>query len=193
MTIATKEIQKLREQTQAPLMECKKALEESGGDFEKAKALLRKRGQKILSKKEAREAKEGTIGCYIHSNGKIAAIVEVNCESDFVAKSDEFQALAHDLAMQVAATNPKYLAPEEVPQKEKDKEMKACALEFKDKPQKIIEKIAQGRIKKYCEEISLLKQPFIKDPNITVEEYIAEKVAKLGEKIKVKRFVRMEI
>ena len=193
MTITTKDIQKLREEIQAPMLDCKKALEEAGGDFEKAKALLRKRGQKIMDKRAGKEVKEGIIGCYIHSNGKIASLVEVNCETDFVAKNDEFKDLAHNLAMQITATNPKYITPEDVPLKEIDKEMEACILEFKDKPKKIIEKIAQGRIKKYCEEISLLKQPFIKDPDILVEEYIAEKVAKLGEKIKVKRFVRMEI
>lgn len=191
MTI--KDIQKLRKITGAPILECKKALEAAHGDFEKAKVWLRKRGQKIIDARTEKETKQGTIGCYIHSNGKIAALVEVNCETDFVAKTKEFQNFAHDLAMQVAATNPKYIAPEEVPKKEIDAQMKACALEFKDKPKKIIEKIAQGKIKKYCEEISLLKQPFIKDPNISVEEYIAEKVAKLGEKIIVKRFARMEI
>ena len=193
MPITTQDIQKLRAQTGAPILDCKKALEEAKGNFEKAKALLRKRGKKLLAEREEKEAKEGIIGSYVHSNGKIAALVEVNCETDFVAKNNDFIELAHDLAMQVAATNPKCLVPEEVPKEDITKEIQACKAEFEGKPKAVIEKITKGRIKEYCEEISLLKQPFIKDANITVEEYIAEKVAKLGEKIEVKRFVRMEI
>ena len=193
MEITTKDIQKLREQTQAPILDCKKALEEAKGDFEKAKALLRKRGKKLLAKRKEKKAEEGIIGCYIHSNKKIASLVEVNCETDFVAKNEEFIELAHDLAMQVAATNPKCISPEGVSKKDIEKEIQACKTEFEGKPKEVVEKITKGRIEKFCQEISLLKQPFIKKPEITVEEYIAEKAAKLGEKIKVKRFIRMEI
>lgn len=193
MPISTEDIQKLRQQTGAGIVDCKKALEEAGGDFEKAIQILRKRGKKILAKRKEKEAKEGVIGCYIHSNGKVATLVEINCETDFVAKNNEFIELAHELAMQVAATDPKCLIPEEAPKEDIEKEIQACKMEFEGKPREVIEKITKGRIKKYCEEISLLKQPFIKDPNITVEEHIAEKVAKLGEKIEVKKFVRMEV
>lgn len=193
MLISTKDIQELRRQTGAGIIECKKALEEARGDFKKAQAILRKRGEKILAKRVEKEAKEGIIGCYLHSNGKVAALVEVNCETDFVAKNNEFIELAHELAMQVAATSPKCLVPEEVPKEDIEKEIQACKAEFEGKPKEVIEKITKGRIKQYCEEISLLKQPFIKNSDITIEEYLAEKVAKLGEKIEIKRFVRMEV
>jgi elongation factor Ts len=194
--INPKLISELREQTGAGIVECKNALEETGGNIEKAVEILRKKGEiKAMKKITEREAKEGLVHAYIHANGKVGAMVEVNCETDFVARNEEFKSLVHDLAMQIAATNPLYLRPEDIPQDiiEKEKEMYLEEIRGQEKPPSVVEKIIQGKLEKYFEDVCLLKQPFIKDEDITVEELINQKIAKIGEKIEVRRFVRFQI
>lgn len=188
-------VKKLREKTGAGMVNCQKALEETNGNLEKAEEILRKKGQKIAAAKSERITKAGLIGVYLHSNEKIAAMVEVSCETDFVARNKEFKELAHDLAMQVAAANPSYLKPEDVPKEvlEKEKEIYREEMAKEKKPPQILEKIIAGKLEKFFENICLLKQPFIKDQNIKIEDLIKSKIAKLGENIQVKRFIRFEI
>jgi len=195
MIIDPKIIKEMREKTGAGVMEIKRALSESSGNEKEAIDILRKSGQKIAAKKQDRQTAQGLIGSYIHSNGRVAALVEVGCETDFVARNKEFRELAHDLAMQVAATNPSYLKPEDVPEKvlEKEKEIGRECLKKEGKPKEIIERIIQGKMNKFYEEVCLLKQPFIKDEKKTVEQLVAEKIAKLGENIQIKRFVYFSI
>lgn len=194
MTSDSKIVKNLRQATGAGILECKKALEEAKGDLDKAVEILRKRGQKILDKKQDREVKEGLIESYVHSNGKIGVLVEVVCETDFVARNREFKELAHDLAMQVAAVCPYWVKPEDVPQEvlEKEREIAKEGLP-KDKPAQVIEKIIEGKIKKFYAQTCLLEQTFIKDEKLTIREMVKEKVAKLGENIQVRRFVRFQI
>lgn len=191
MIIAAEQVKKLRDQTGAGIMDAKKALAESGGDLEKATMVLRKNGQKIVQKKQAREVKEGCIGCYVHANNKVAALVELLCETDFVAKNKEFKELAHDLAMQIVALNPAYLSPQDVPAEEiaKEKEILKGNSELKGKPKNVQEKIIAGKMEKYYEQVCLLKQPFFKDEKIAMEDLVAEKISKLKENIKVGRFM----
>jgi elongation factor Ts len=196
MIVNPKLVSQLREQTGAGIVECKNALEESGGNLEKATEILRKKGEIKAAKKSAeRTAEEGLIHAYIHSNGKVGAMIEVSCETDFVARNEEFQMLVHDLAMQVAATNPLYVKPEDVPAEviNKEKEMYLEEIRGQEKPPAVVEKILEGKMEKYFEDVCLLKQPFIKDEDITVEELINQKIAKIGEKIEVKKFVRYQI
>lgn len=189
------DVKTLRELTNAPMMECKKALEEAKGDLNKAKEILKKRGQKISAKKAGRTANEGVIGSYVHANHKIGVLVEVNCETDFVARNLEFKELAHEIAMQIAASDPKYISPDDVPAEELENEKKVILDMFKKsgKPAKVIEKIVEGKISKLKEEFSLMKQLLVKNPEMTVEELIQTKTAKFGEKIVIKRFVRYEM
>lgn len=193
--ITAQEVKNLRDRTGAGFMGCKKALEESSGDIEKAIEILRKSGSKVADKKCGRDTAEGTIGSYIHSNGKIGVLVEVSCETDFVAKGDEFMELAHNLAMHIAASSPSYVSYDEI--NADDIENKKGELEEdvkkENKPPEIAEKIVAGKVKKYFDELCLLNQPFVKDTEITVEQLITEKIAKTGENIKVKRFVRFEM
>lgn len=201
--IKSSDVKLLRQRTGAPIMECKSALQEAGGNFNKAKNILKKRGQKIFEKKSRREAHEGIIESYVHMNGKIGVLTEVNCETDFVAKNPEFKAMAHEIAMQIAASNPKYISPADVPEEELANEREVVEEMFKTrfragrgkdkKPVKVLKKIIEGKIQKYKEEISLLNQPLVRNPEKTVEELIQEKTAKFGEKIVVKRFVRYEM
>jgi elongation factor Ts len=195
MKIDPRKIKEIREKTGAGVMEIKKALSESAGDEKEAIDILRKSGQKIAAKKQNRGTNQGLIGTYVHSNGKVAALVEVTCETDFVAMNSEFKELAHDLAMQVAAANPLYLKPEDVPEDvlEKEKEIARESLKKEGKPKEIIEKIIQGKLDKFYSEVCLLKQLFIKDDKNTVEQLVTEKIAKLGENIQVKRFVYFSI
>lgn len=189
-------ILKLRELTGAGMMDCKKALDEGAGNLEKAVEILRKKGAIKAAKKQAeRQTKEGVVHSYVHSNNKVGVLLELLCETDFVARNAEFQALAHDLAMQIAATNPLYVSPEDVPAEviEKEKSIYLEELTGKEKPPAVIEKIIQGKLEKYFEDICLLNQPFIKDEDITVGELINQKIAKIGEKIEVGRFVRFAI
>lgn len=195
MAISTKDIKKLREQTKAPMMDCKKALEENGGDFDKAVEWLKKKGALLVAKKADRDASEGVIVSYVHSNNKIGVLLELNCETDFVARNKEFKELAQEIAMQVAASNPQYVRPEDVPEKELANEKEVIKEMFKKekKPQAVLDKIAEGKLNKFKEEISLTKQPLVKNPEMTVEGLISEKTMKLGEKMEIRRFVRYEI
>jgi elongation factor Ts len=191
----TSDIKKLRLQTGAGIMDCKIALKEAEGDFKKALDILKRKGAKIAAKKAGREAHEGVVEAYVHANSKIGVIVEVSCETDFVAKNPEFKEMAHEIAMQIAASNPKYIKPEDVAQFELENEKEVIQEMFKKegKKKEIIEKITEGKIRKYQEELSLLKQPLVKNPDKTVEELITEKTAKFGEKIEIRRFTRYEI
>jgi elongation factor Ts len=191
--ISAKLVKELREKTGAGMMDCKKALTESNGDLEKAVEWLRQKGIASAAKKEGRVAAEGLVHSYIHTGGRVGVLVEVNCETDFVARRDEFKGLAQDVAMQIAACpNVEYVKVEDIPQGMIDRE-KAIEMGREDlasKPENIREKIVQGRIEKRLKELSLLDQPFIKDQNITVDELVKRSVAQLGENIQVRRFTR---
>ena len=190
-----KDVQKLREQTQAPIMECKKALEEAQGDLEKAKLILKKKGELRAEKKQAEETKEGIIEAYIHSNKKVGVLVELRSQTDFVSLTAEFQELAHNIAMHIAAMNPRYISPDDIPAEEIERMKKEYLEELQgsNKPPEIIEKIVQGKLEKELQEVCLLKQPYIKDENKTIGDLLTEATAKFGEKIEVKRFVRFQI
>jgi len=189
------DVMKLRAQTNAGMMDCKKALTESDGDFEKAAIWLREKGIAAAAKKQSRIASEGVVGSYIHMGGKIGVLIEVNCETDFVAKTDKFQELVKDFAMQIAAANPKYVTREEVPTEELEKEkdiLRAQALN-EGKPQQIIEKMVEGRVTKFYKDVCLLDQDFVKDSSKTIQQVINEATLSIGEKISIRRFVRYEM
>jgi len=188
-------IKKLREATGAGMMDVKKALEDAGWNEEKAVQLLRERGAMKAAKKAEREAREGLIGHYIHHNGRVGVILELNCETDFVARNEVFQNLARDLAMHIAMMNPRYVSAEEIPAEELEKERQIYiqAALNEGKPQPIAEKIAEGRLKKYLEEVALLEQPFVKDDKVKVKELLQQAIAKTGENIVVRRFCRLEV
>lgn len=193
--ITAQQVKELRQQTGAGVLDCKEALEVSEGDVEKAVVYLREKGMAAAAKRAHREAEEGLIGSYIHAGSKVAALVEVNCETDFVAHTDEFQELAHDLAMQVVAAKPLYLRTEDVPAEVLAEEKAVYRAQMADsgKPAEIIERIVEGKLKKYYEETCLLEQPFIKDSSITVAELVKQKNALLGENIVIRRFARLEV
>lgn len=195
MSFTAQDVAKLRAQTGVGMMECKKALTDANGDFEKAVVLLRERGLKAVDKKQSRIASEGLVSSYIHMGGKIGVLVEVNCETDFVAKSEDFQNLVKDIAMQIAAANPKYVREEEVDPAELEKEKEILRVQAlnEGKPEKIIEKMVEGRVKKYYEDVCLLDQPFVKDQSKTIKDILTEATLKIGEKISVRRFVRYEL
>lgn len=195
MELSAEMIKELRERTGISIMECKKALEESGGDIEKAIEILRKRGFARAKEKIDRETSEGLVYAYIHLDGKIGVLVEVNCETDFVARNEEFRELTKNIAMQIAAAKPKYIVPEDIPAEEIEKEKEIIREQLKDskKPAEIIEKIVQGKLSKFFEEVCLLEQPFIRDDKIKVREFIASYIAKFGENIRVRRFARFEL
>ncbi|HKP35852.1 MAG TPA: translation elongation factor Ts [Pyrinomonadaceae bacterium] len=192
-------IKALREKTGAGMMECKKALTEAAGNEERAIEILRERGLASAKKKEGRVATEGVVGSYIHMGGKVGVLVEVNCETDFVARGDEFQQLVKDIAMHIAAAEPRYVSREEVASDTLDKEREIARAQAKNdpknanKPDQVIDKIVEGRLNKFYEEFVLLDQPFIKDPAKTVGELVTEKVAKTGEKVTIRRFARYKM
>jgi len=192
-------VKSLREKTGAGMMECKNALTEAGGNEEQAIDFLRKRGLASAKKKEGRVAAEGAVGSYIHMGGKVGVIVEVNCETDFVARTDEFQALIKDIAMHIAAAEPRYVSRNEVPADDICKEREIARAQAKNdpknanKPDQVIDKIVEGRLNKFYEEAVLLDQPFVKDPAKTVGDLLTEKVAKTGERITVRRFARYKM
>lgn len=194
MAINMSDVSKLREMTGAGMMDCKKALEEANGDFDKAIEVLRKKGAATSAKRAERDAKEGIIVSYIH-NGRIGAMIELNCETDFVALNEGFKQLARDISMHVAAAAPEYVSPEDVPAAiiEKEREIEKAQLEEAKKPAEVIEKILVGKIDKYYSRVCLMKQPFVKNPDITIEDLINEKTAAIGEKLVVRRFVRYEL
>jgi elongation factor Ts len=181
----------------APMMECKKALEEAGGDLEKAFTVLRKRGQATAAKKAGRTTSEGSVGCYLHAGGKIGVMVEVNCESDFVARNDEFQQLVHDIAMQICATDPRFIRKEDVVADVLDREREVLRSQAAatGKPEAVISRIVEGKLEKFYEDNCLYEQHFIKDltGSTTVRELIASKIAKFGENITVSRFSRFKV
>lgn len=195
MEITAQMVKELREKTGLGMMDCKKALQESGGDIEKAVDYLRKKGALKAAKREGRATMEGRIGSYIHSNGKIGVLVELNCESDFVARTDQFAELAKDLCMQVAASVPRWISPEDVPEDvlAKEKEIYMSQAKEQGKPDKILEKIAEGKLKKFYTDVCLLEQPFVKDTDKSVGQLIQEKIAQLGENITVGRFIRFQL
>ena len=195
MSFTAQDVAKLRAQTGVGMMECKKALTDANGDFEKAVNLLRERGLKAVDKKQSRIASEGLVASYIHMGGRIGVLVEVNCETDFVAKSNDFQNLVKDIAMQIAAANPKYVREEEVDASELEHEkeiLRAQALN-EGKPAQIIEKMVGGRVKKYYEDVCLMNQPFVKDSSKTIKDVLTEATLKIGEKLSIRRFVRYEL
>ena len=192
MAISAKEVKELREKTGAGIMDCKAALKEADGDMEKAIEILKKKGIAKAAKKASRVASDGLIGSYIHHGGKIGVLVEVNCETDFVAKTDDFKNLVNEIAMQIAASNPLYVKREDIPEEvlSKEKEVyRAQALES-GKPEKIVDRIVEGKMEKYFKEVCLLEQPYIRDDEKTVKDLINETIAKVGENIVVRRFVR---
>jgi elongation factor Ts len=194
-SISAAAVKELREKTGAPMMDCKKALVESKGDMEKATDWLRKHGIAVMSKKAGRVTKEGSVASYIHAGGKIGVLIEVNCESDFVARTDDFKELIHDLAMHIAATDPKFIRKEDVTPEayEREKDIYRAQAAASGKPPQVVEKMIEGKMGKFYEEVCLLEQPFIKDQNITINQLIATKVGKLGENIGVRRFVRFKV
>ena len=195
MSISASQVKELRNKTNAGMMDCKEALKASEGDFDKALEYLRKKGLSAATKRSSRSAKEGTIASYIHMQGKIGVLVEINCETDFVAKTENFQAMAKDLAMHIAATNPTYVHHEEIPEKALNSEREI----YKDqalaegKPEKVVDKIVEGKLKKYYEEVCLLDQKFVKDTDVTVRDLVNSLIASSGENIVVRRFERFQL
>ncbi len=195
MAVDAKLVKTLREMTGAGVLECKKALEETGGNLEEAVELLRKRGIAKAAKKAGRETKEGIIHAYIHAGGRVGVLLELNCETDFVARNEVFKELANELALQIAAMKPQYVSRDTVPKEvlEKEGEIAREAALAEGKPEHIAEKIAEGKVEKFLKEVCLLEQPYIKDDKKTVEDLIKEYIAKLGENIQIRRFTRYEI
>jgi len=195
MEISAQLVKQLRERTGAGMMECKKALVEAKGDLGEAEVVLRKQGIASAAKKATRSTKQGVIGSYIHAGSQIGVLIEVNCESDFVARTDDFQELVKDLAMQVAAADPQFVRREDVTPAviEKEKEIARARAIADGKPEKILDKIVEGRLVKYYEEVCLMEQPFIRENTTTITDLIKSKIAKLGENISVARFVRFKV
>jgi elongation factor Ts len=195
MAISADQVKKLRDQTGAGFMECKAALTEANGDLEAANTILRKRGLAQAAKKAGRSTSQGSVGSYIHMGGKMGVLVEVNCESDFVARTDQFAALVKEIAMHIAAADPKYVRREEVPAGALDKEREIYKAQFEQsgKPASVVDKIVEGKLGSFYEQVVLLDQKFIRDPNLTVSQVIAEATAKMGENITVSRFARFKV
>jgi elongation factor Ts len=193
--ISAAQVKELREKSGAPMMDCKHALTEAKGDLEQAIVLLRKKGVSVAAKKAARVTSEGSVAHYIHAGGKIGVIVEVNCESDFVARTDDFKELVHDIAMHIAASDPKFVRKEDVTPEafEREKDIYRAQAAATGKPPAVVEKIVAGKMEKFYEEVCLLEQPFIKDQTVSISQLIATKVGKLGENIAVRRFARFKV
>src|ERR1700729_2436322 len=193
--ISAAQVKELREKTGAPMMDCKQALTESNGDMEAAVVWLRKKGVSVAAKKATRVTSEGSVGHYIHAGGKIGVLVEVNCESDFVARTEDFKELVHDIAMHIAASDPKYVRKEDVTPEAyaREKEIYLAQAIASGKPANIAEKMVTGKMEKFYEEVCLYEQPFIKDQTVSISQLIATKVGKLGENISVRRFARFKV
>ena len=187
------QVKRLREITSLPVMECKKALEKASGDIEKAKEILKKKGFDLAKKKLGREVKDGIIASYIHPGSKIGVLLEINCETDFVAKTADFQQLAKDLSLQIAATNPLSIRQEDLPQEMIEEKKGWWKEEFASKPTSVQEKIIAGKLEDFYKEIVLLDQPFVKEPEMSINDYLTSVIAKLGENITIRRFVRYEL
>ncbi|NOR65071.1 MAG: translation elongation factor Ts [Candidatus Scalindua sp.] len=193
MAIEASSVRELRDRTSAGVLDCKNALEEANGDFEKAGEILRKKGLAKAMKKGSRGTPEGRVGSYIHTNGKVGVLIEVNCETDFVAKNDVFENLVKDLCMHIAATDPMAVSRETVPQEMIDREKKAYNEEFKDKPDNVRDKIIDGKMESFYKEVCLINQPFVKDNDQTIENLLNNAITKLGENVKISRFARFAI
>jgi len=193
MTVSVDLIKQLREKTNAPMMDCKKALIESNGDLKTATEILKRRGQIVALKKAGRTAKEGVIESYIHSNNKIGVLLEVNCETDFVARNADFRRFVRDLCMQIAASSPAYVSREEVPKSIIDREKEILGEQVKGKPEKIMDKIINGKLEKFYSEVCLMDQPFIKDDKLTIKDYLVSLIGKISENIVVRRFIRFQV
>lgn len=195
MQVTSQMVKELRERTGAPMMDCKRALVESEGDLEKAIDLLRKQGMATAAKKAGRHAGEGIVGSYIHAGGKIGVLVEINCETDFVARTDDFQELVKDVAMHVAAADPRFVTRDEVTEEvlAQEREIYKEQALASGKPENIVDRIVDGKMEKFYAENVLLEQPYIKDPDQTVEQMVAAKIGKLGENIQVRRFARFQV
>ena len=195
MEISASQVKELRDKTGAGMMDCKKALAETSGDFEKAVEYLRKKGIASAAKKAGRLTKEGAVSSYIHGEGKVGVLVEVNCETDFVARTEQFRQFVKDISMHIAAANPQFVRPDEVPAEivAKEKEIAVAQMQASGKPAAVLEKIAEGKIKKFYEDSCLLQQVFVKDPNKTIEQLLKETIATLGENISIRRFSRFAL
>jgi elongation factor Ts len=195
MEITSDKVKELRDKTGAGMMDCKRALAESGGNFEKAIEILRKKGAATAEKRADRAANQGLIEAYIHAGGRIGSMVELNCETDFVAKTDDFRSLARDIAMQIAAMNPRYITREDVARETVDREMDIYRTQAKNekKPEQIIEKIATGKLDKFYQEYCLVEQTFIKDSGKTIKDLVLDMMSKTGEKISIRRFKRFHL
>jgi elongation factor Ts len=193
MEITAAMVKKLRDATGAGMMECKAALTEAGGDIEAATTLLRKRGLATAAKKAGRSTSEGLIGHYIHMGGKIAVLVEVNCESDFVARTDKFQELTREIAMHIAAANPTYVRREDVPEEVLNREREIYRDQVKDKPAQVVDKIVEGKLNSFYQQFCLMEQPSVRDPNVTITQMAQDAIRILGENITISRFVRFKV
>jgi len=195
LAITSEMVKELRQATGAGVLDCKKALEASGGDFDKAAEFLREKGLAAAAKRAGRTASDGVIGVYVHHGQRVAAMVELNCETDFAAGTEEFQSLAHDLAMQVVATQPQYLIREDVPPQviETEKQIYRAQMEGQGKPAHILDRIVEGKLEKFYQDVCLMEQPFIKEEDLTIEDLIKNAVARIGENIVLRRFVRYQI
>jgi elongation factor Ts len=191
--ITAQMVNELRGQTGAGLLDCKKALVESNGNFEEATTILRKKGAASAAKKADRTAKEGLIESYIHVGGKVGVLIEVNCETDFVARNEEFKAFVKDLCLQIAAANPAYVSRDQVPEADVAKEREIAAAQVVGKPPAAVQKIVEGKIEKFYSTVCLVDQPFVKLPDKTVKDMVTEKIAKIGENIQIRRFVRFQL
>jgi elongation factor Ts len=195
MEITAAMVKDLRERTGAGMMECKKALVEANGDPGEAEVILRKRGIASAGKKAGRATRQGLIGSYIHAGGQLGVLVEINCESDFVARTDDFKEMVHDIAMHIAAADPQYLRREDVPEPvlEKEKEIARDRARGEGKPEKVLDRIVEGRLTKFYEEVCLLDQPFVKEATMTIGQLVKSRIAKLGENIAIARFIRFKV
>ena len=193
ITISAQSVADLREKTGAGLLDCKKALTEAGGNVEEAITILRKKGAASAAKKAERATKEGLIESYIHVGGKVGVLIEVNCETDFVARNDDFRAFVKDLCLQIAAASPLYVSREEVPETDLQKERDIAAAQVQGKPPGAVQKIVEGKLEKYYSTVCLVDQPFVKVPDKTVKDMVTEKIAKIGENIQIRRFIRYQL
>jgi elongation factor Ts len=195
MEITTEMIKKLRAATNAPMLDCRKALQEANGDYQKAVDWLREKGMATAAKRADRDASNGVVELYSHGGGRVGVMVEVNCETDFVARSEQFRTLAHEIALQIAATSPKYIKAEDVPAAELEYEAEIARARAKEegKPENVMAKIVEGRVDKYKDEICLLRQTYIRDENLTIEKLILQTIAAIGESVIVRRFQRWEL
>ena len=193
--ISAAQVKELRDKSGAPMMDCKKALTDAKGDIEAAIVLLRKRGASVAERKSGRATSEGSVASYIHAGGKIGVLLEVNCESDFVARTDDFKELVHDIAMHIAASDPKFVRKEDVTAEsfDREKDIYRTQAAASEKPAAVVEKIVEGKMGKFYEEVCLYEQPFIKDQTVTISQLIATKIGKLGENIAVRRFARFKV